>query len=514
MKSLRIKNLRSLADTNNIALKPITILLGQNSSGKSTFLRTFPLFRQSVEARTTGPILWYGQYVDFGNFQDSLYLDANEPEIRIEFNFDLPDRNASRIRIIRWEYVKNITVSLVVASDNRQDISYHKKINIKFEDHEIELIFGSNGQVIKFLVNNRDVSSAASEFRNSLRGILPHVVDVTTFSEAAGVMDNRLPPLLKLLVDEVKKYVHGKTREESVVNFARTLPVANSQLMLDLIQNAKNSTETWKDRVSKWTLFSPEFLKIRDFIIAYSIPNLINICDEYIVEYYRNIKYIAPLRATAERYYRIQNLGLDDVDFQGQNLAMFLRNLTEAERGRFSEWTAKFFGFSIVMQSSMGHVSIALKERDAKKEINLADMGFGFSQVLPILTQLWIITGTNRQRFKFGRPSTPITFAIEQPELHLHPRLQSKFAEAMADVVNAARSNGLEVILVIETHSETIVNKIGHLISDHVLASEDVNVVLFDKADTNSPTDVISGTFDKDGYLTNWPIGFFDAEGS
>ena len=76
-----------------------------------------------------------------------------------------------------------------------------------------------------------------------------------------------------------------------------------------------------------------------------------------------------------------------------------------------------------------------------------------------------------------------------------------------------AYDNNLNVILVIETHSETIINKIGHLISDSILAPEDVNVVLFDKPETSSQTFVVSGTFDPDGYLTNWPIGFFDAEG-
>ena len=51
------KNLRSLKDTGLIDIKPITFLLGQNSSGKSTFLRSFPRLRQSVETKTKGPIM-------------------------------------------------------------------------------------------------------------------------------------------------------------------------------------------------------------------------------------------------------------------------------------------------------------------------------------------------------------------------------------------------------------------------------------------------------------------------
>ena len=61
MESIRIKNFRSLQDTGNIDLKPITILVGKNSAGKSTFLRTFPLFKQSVEERTKAPILLYSR---------------------------------------------------------------------------------------------------------------------------------------------------------------------------------------------------------------------------------------------------------------------------------------------------------------------------------------------------------------------------------------------------------------------------------------------------------------------
>ncbi|MGX8003917.1 AAA family ATPase [Staphylococcus hominis] len=66
MDKIRIKNLRALNDTGNISIKPLTILLGKNSIGKSTFLRTFPLFRRSLRLKRSEPILWYSpQLVDF-----------------------------------------------------------------------------------------------------------------------------------------------------------------------------------------------------------------------------------------------------------------------------------------------------------------------------------------------------------------------------------------------------------------------------------------------------------------
>lgn len=74
--SIQLKNLRSLKDTGFIQLKPITVLVGKNSVGKSTFLRSFPLIRQSCERQKRAPILWYGKLVDFGDFKTALNRTA------------------------------------------------------------------------------------------------------------------------------------------------------------------------------------------------------------------------------------------------------------------------------------------------------------------------------------------------------------------------------------------------------------------------------------------------------
>lgn len=57
--SVRIENLRSLRDTGFVKLKKLNILLGSNSSGKSTFLRSFPLLSQSIKKNLRGPISWF-----------------------------------------------------------------------------------------------------------------------------------------------------------------------------------------------------------------------------------------------------------------------------------------------------------------------------------------------------------------------------------------------------------------------------------------------------------------------
>ncbi|WP_289240962.1 AAA family ATPase [Delftia sp.] len=87
LKSLGIKNLRSLKNIPPVPISPITVLIGRNSVGKSTFARIFPLIRQSVERRKKSPILWFGDYVDFGSLSQAVH--RGEKEISFEFSIKL-----------------------------------------------------------------------------------------------------------------------------------------------------------------------------------------------------------------------------------------------------------------------------------------------------------------------------------------------------------------------------------------------------------------------------------------
>lgn len=83
-----LKNMRRLKKVDPIEILPITVLVGRNSSGKSTFLRTFPLIRQSIMTRTSSPILWYGDLVDFGEFGDVVHDNNSEKRISFLFGID------------------------------------------------------------------------------------------------------------------------------------------------------------------------------------------------------------------------------------------------------------------------------------------------------------------------------------------------------------------------------------------------------------------------------------------
>ena len=110
---------------------------------------------------------------------------------------------------------------------------------------------------------------------------------------------------------------------------------------------------------------------------------------------------------------------------------------------------------------------------------------------------------------------------MEQPELHLHPAYQAKLADAFVDFVNIGNEKEGENLdclkrnrqrLILETHSETIINRIGRRIREGKLDSKDVNVVIFEKSVQDINTTVKQTGFDDKGRLKDWPIGFFEPE--
>ena len=525
MDAVRLKNLRNLEDTGFIQIKPITFLLGSNSSGKSTFLRSFPLIRQSVAARTTGPILWYGNLVDFGSFNEVLNNKNSTKEISFSYKFRIPKSSNEDSRFYGFRLYQNLqviedldaTLELKMATEEgQQGVTICKEILLSLLDHKIAIQINSSGEVTEFKVNGNDFLAQGLQLRTDQSGsFIPQVfrvkdelndIEIPYYSYAKG----KTSLFLETLVKKVKESLHHKTSREEVGSLVRSFGLGSSKTMLSSMKSTSRGGKTWKKKVEGWNENNSDYEYLRDLIIANSLLSILASCDDYISTFARNISYIGPVRATAERYYRSQDLAVGDVDSQGKNLAMFVRNLTNEEQIDFANWTEKNFGFSAHVRPSGEHVSLKIIEVGLQSEINLADTGFGFSQVLPILTQLWWL---GKRSAKSGyRSYNPIVFAIEQPELHLHPKLQASLADSFIAAIKSANELGIDLRLIIETHSETLINRFGHQIANKNFSINDVNVVIFDRKNPGDSASLRIASYDNDGFLINWPLGFFEPD--
>ena len=228
--------------------------------------------------------------------------------------------------------------------------------------------------------------------------------------------------------------------------------------------------------------------------------------NDCISEYANSIEYIRPLRATIDRYYRFQNYAIDEIESNGENLAMYLYNLMPSQKSRLDLWTLRMFGFKIQVNAHEGHVELGISEGENGLFHNLVDVGFGYTQLLPIIVLIWKAVYMGPGRGIGSRKAAKKIVVIEQPELHLHPRMQMLFADMLVKVLQTTEKGKFRFI--IETHSETIINRVGELISlENKFSQDDVNVVLFQKGEQGSSVTIAS--YDEEGFLTNWPVGFF-----
>ena len=120
---------------------------------------------------------------------------------------------------------------------------------------------------------------------------------------------------------------------------------------------------------------------------------------------------------------------------------------------------------------------------------NLTDVGFGVSQVLPVLAALF-------------RTNGPSMFLLQQPELHLHPSAQAALGSLFCRTAEAGRQ------LIVETHSEYIVDRIRMDLRDRhtTLPPDDVSILFFERSDRD--VRIHSLRFDKQGNVLGAPAGY------
>lgn len=544
LKSIRLQNVRSLADTGEIPIKPLTVLVGGNSSGKSTFLRTFPLIRQSISKRIEGPILWAGDvddYVDFGSFKETKGPDKKS--IDISFTFEIKNNGGifGALNSAKWypkletaclvdycisihqkpsragrgEEVSTFEVKLnahkiVIENLRRKNMPYtirvdDKPLTLQFDNDQKENSGSLQRAISMFVMVSQtifgfqmpDLSGiwdALEEFVTQACGNdFPQSFELTSFLARVFLMEKDPLAYLKNCTSNVQVDDAAKTQEErEAAEGVRTY--IHEFCERYALQNKKRQEE------------------IKTWFILFTLYSNIQQIELYITRYFRRVHYIAPLRATAERFYRLRNLAVDEIDYQGKNFAVFLNSLSKEQLQDFQNWTSKHFNFVVQLSTKAQHISVKISRSQNLAGVNISDSGFGYSQILPIVAQLWFLSSKLDEK-SGDDEEMPIVIAIEQPELHLHPALQAKLVDAFIACIKNAEEHNRQFQLIIETHSETMVNRIGRNIARENFSADDAEIVLFEKEFDSNKSSVRISRYNEDGMLMDWPIGFFEAGG-
>jgi hypothetical protein len=230
---------------------------------------------------------------------------------------------------------------------------------------------------------------------------------------------------------------------------------------------------------------------------------------------YRSLCYLGPLRTkAAERLYSWTGMEPESVGYAGENtiaaiLAARSRKISLGYRRPakpFEEIIAlKLMEMGLIEEFEVNPISEQRQEYEVKVRtkgsrvwVDLPDVGFGISQVLPVLVQC------------FYAPAGSIIL-MEQPEIHLHPNAQSALADVMIDVINS-RESGTDrgIQLIIETHSEHFLRRLQRRIAEDVVPQEKVSAYFANIAKTPATLEPLQ--IDIYGNIQNWPENFFGDE--
>jgi predicted ATPase len=215
-----------------------------------------------------------------------------------------------------------------------------------------------------------------------------------------------------------------------------------------------------------------------------------------LISFIKNLIHVPGVRGNPQRAY--QTSAVDQV-FPGtfeNYIASIIQNWQSKRDKQLSQLTRNLSRLGLtkrIQANSLNEAEVELQvgrslASGSKEMVSIADVGFGVSQILPVLVALLV-----------AKPEQLVY--IEQPEIHLHPRAQVALAEILIDAANRG------VRVVIETHSELLLLAIQSLVSENKIRPDQVRLHWFTRLE-NGASQITSAELDETGAFGDWPEDF------
>ena len=437
LKNLRIQNFKGWQDTGNIKMSPITLFFGANSSGKSSIGQFLIMLKQTMDSSDRKAVFYPGgknSAVQLGSFQSMVYGHDISKKIKFEYNWELPE-----------------------------------------------------------ILNIKDPNSNQEYAGNSIN-----------FSAEAGVGERDQD---NLSLDNLVYSLNNSENEQFTITMKKKSGTG-STYDID-----SNKYKLIRQMGRAWNLHAPgKFYAFPDEVIAYhQNANFVQDLNLFHEKLFRSMYYLGPLRTKTERLYTWSRIEPESVGDDGQHaIAAILsakdRKLNYKKKARIKTFKEiimeELVKMGLIEDFEVKEISkqrqeyeVKIKTRGSGNWVDLPDVGFGISQVLPVLVQC------------FYAPQGSIIL-VEQPEIHLHPSAQSILADVMIDVINSCEDgNPRNIQLIIETHSEHFLRRLQRRIVEDEKTKEKVSAYFADI--TENPAELKELHIDTYGNIINWPKDFF-----
>ena len=500
LKKIGLKNVRSFKNLKDFELKPITVLCGTNSSGKSSIIKTLLLWKQSLEnlSWTRPGFVMNGRYTKLGSHDNFLYNKAKNKFIETNLQFKLEEDKDTFTSRDKELLKLTLSENDVNSSDLIElDLTLRYKAN---EDNHLGI------DIKQYILKITPVENKSKNKPLKKKG---------------DAENNFSPMELKIKLIESGRY---KIEWENIAYRGVRQNPLGAATLFERLDKLKKGEVTLKHELG-WDLFFHTIISIdpdlvhmeeigneEDRFAISRIAQILERMSSFLEYHFKNISYIGPLREEPSRRYIFED-SVDDIGVKGENSA-FLYNKenivpidyvafdpikevfepkSELPRTAINNWLSELgiLGFESEKNEELYRLSLSANEFSDNK-VNIADVGFGVSQVVPIVIQ-GLLMGTWES-----------ALILEQPEIHLHPKMQMK----LADFILSLALSGKKVI--IETHSEHIINRFVRRIveGESGLGDSSVGINFIRMTDKGSKIEKVK--ISKKNGIENWPDEFFD----
>jgi predicted ATPase len=543
-----------------IKLKPITILLGANSVGKSSIINLLLMLQQTANSTNYKSALrLHGENVSMGECENIFKNKDTSKNIVIDFEFKSEKLKELLKKGLFDDFIEQ-TVQPIQFLSRFPEEEIKRVINIEFNQFinkrgEIdEEVYRSKESFIKLIDAIETINNSIEKNKNQpdiikyyiRRGDKLNLNDKKSLEKIYDFLSD-----IKRIKDDIFNLsfecCNVKSSKEDVIKINNVLLKNSGKQILNLKfeLNRNNSTynniviksdfsngeELLDDKAKKdflrsinydSTIFSwvPPGKRNRDFfyrsidndeysIITQTITQIIEQSIVYVKKQFTRelVNHVSPLRAHPKRYYFLDKANINTIldTLDGNSLTEILKE-DENVKSKVNTWL-KTFGLHVDV-STLQDVIHKLKIQQYSLDLDITDVGFGISQILPVIVQGFL---------SFEHSLT----MIEQPEIHLHPKMQADLADLFIDIVNGSpvRNNLFRrqasipnKYLLIETHSEYLLRRLRRRISEGEISSQDVAIYFISPPkDTNSSAEIQEKEISEDGTF-EWPQDFYEGE--